>query len=112
MHILCARPYLILSPSWGPPGARGKYTKSSNHHNPLERIKKARQLLELGEITQDIFNDIKASAMAEMGMVTKPPLSPNTQESEIVGGETTIDGPSIIGHSIPSLAVGGETKIV
>ena len=63
--------------------------------NPVDRIKQARQLLELGEITEEVFESIKASVLAEMGIVAESlPESVNPPSSAV--GHTQVDGRSSV----------------
>ena len=49
--------------------------------DPVEKLKQAKNLLEQGLITQEIFDDIQQKVLAEMGMGSKKTSNTEPEES-------------------------------
>lgn len=80
--------------------------------NPMEKLKQAKAMLDMGAIDQAMFEQIRNQVMAELGMITNPPVSSANPQSSPFDGATSIGSPlhNDIGTDDP-LGIGGETRV-
>lgn len=81
--------------------------------NPMEKLKQAKQMLDMGAIDQAMFEQIRNQVMAELGMTTNPPVSSPQPQSSPFDGGTNIAPPGGAGMSFAgsSSGIGGATTV-
>ena len=56
--------------------------------NPMEKLKQAKEMLDMGLIQPAEYEAIKAGVMAEMGMSTQTPTTPPPPQHNPLGGSS------------------------
>ena len=81
--------------------------------NPMDKLKQAKQMLDMGLIEQAEYDIIKSDVMKSMGMATNPPVSSPQPQSSPFDGGTNIAPPGGAGMSFAGspTGIGGATTV-